>query len=73
MQVPIFKIFVGWRTKKVPKVPFFRLGGNTGELSFTRVRIAVISECVCHPGIPLLGNLSLDWEFQQRLWKNLGN
>jgi len=25
------------------------------------------------PGIPLLGNLSLDWEFQQRLGKNLGN
>jgi len=23
MQVPIFKIFVGWRLKKVPKVPFF--------------------------------------------------
>ena len=23
-------------------------------------------------GIPLLGNLSLDWEFQQRLGKNLG-
>jgi len=24
-------------------------------------------------GIPLLGNLSLDWEFQQCLGKNLGN
>ena len=24
-------------------------------------------------GIPLLGNLSLDWEFQQRLGKSLGN
>jgi len=24
-------------------------------------------------GIPLLGNLYLDWEFQQRLGKNLGN
>jgi len=24
-------------------------------------------------GIPRLGNLSLDWEFQQRLGKNLGN
>jgi len=24
-------------------------------------------------GIPLLGNLSLDWEFQQRLGENLGN
>jgi len=23
MQVPIFKIFVGWRPKKVPKVLFF--------------------------------------------------
>jgi len=23
MQVPIFKICVGWRPKKVPKVPFF--------------------------------------------------
>jgi len=23
MQVPIFKIFVGWYPKKVPKVPFF--------------------------------------------------
>jgi len=23
MQVPIFKIFVGWRPIKVPKVPFF--------------------------------------------------
>jgi len=31
MQVPIFKIFVGWRPKKVPKVPFFfRLRRNTG-------------------------------------------
>jgi len=25
------------------------------------------------PGIPVLGNLSLDWEFQQRLGKSLGN
>jgi len=23
MQVPIFKIFFGWRPKKVPKVSFF--------------------------------------------------
>jgi len=23
MQVPFFKIFVGWGPKKVPKVPFF--------------------------------------------------
>jgi len=23
LQVPIFKIFVGWCPKKVPKVPFF--------------------------------------------------
>jgi len=30
MQVPIFKNFVGWRPKKVPKVPFFWLRGNTG-------------------------------------------
>jgi len=32
MQVPIFKIFVGWRPKKVPKVPFFRLRGNIAFL-----------------------------------------
>jgi len=30
-------------------------------------------QCNHLPGIPLLGNLSLDWEFQQRLGKNLGN
>ena len=30
MQVPIIKIFVSWRPKKASKVPFFRLGGNTG-------------------------------------------
>jgi len=30
MQVLIFKIFVGWLPKKVPKVPFFfQLRGNT--------------------------------------------
>jgi len=29
MQVPIFKIFVGWRPKEVPKVPvFFGLKGT---------------------------------------------
>ena len=26
MQVPIFKIFVGWRPKKLPKDPFFFFG-----------------------------------------------
>jgi len=28
MQVPIFKIFVSWHSKKVPKVPFFGLEGT---------------------------------------------
>jgi len=29
LQVPIFKSVVGWRPKKVPKVPFFWLRWNT--------------------------------------------
>ena len=35
MQVPIFKIFVGWRPKKMPKVPFFfPLRGNTAANTY---------------------------------------
>jgi len=34
---------------------------------------ATPTERLQQPEIPLLGNLSPDWEFQQRLGKNLGN
>jgi len=34
MQVPIFKIFVCWRPKRVPKVLFFWNRENTGPKAY---------------------------------------
>ena len=47
--------------------------GNVLLAHFWMWRRTKCASAGCWPAIPLWGNLSLDWEFQQRLGKNLGN